>query len=457
MTLLHTVLAFLAALGSLVIIHELGHYWVARWCGVKVLRFSVGMGKVIFSRKIGPDQTEWVVSALPLGGYVKMLDVRENPDVVLTPEERKREFTNQSVWRRMAIVAAGPAANFLLAILLFAALFMHGLPEPVARLRAPDQGSAAYSAGVRSGDLVTSVNGEPIQIWSDLRWKLIRLIIEKRPARLDLERAGETVRDGKDLRTVTVSLNSLTTEDLDSDFVAKLGLGLYGTKVTITGVDAGGAASRAGVLPGDRILRIDGQPLADANSLIKTVEASPGRPITLRVLRAGREVDVLVTPATILKAGKATGRLQVALGIASDVQVVDARATPGDAVVKAVARTWDSGALQLKIIGKILTGGASVKNITGPITIADYAGKTAQMGWIAYLQFIAAISIGLGIMNLLPIPVLDGGLLLYYSLEVFTGRPVSERIGQLGQRLGIGLLMTLMAIAVFNDVVRLIS
>ena len=455
MNLLQTVLAFLVALGTLVIIHELGHYWVARWCGVKVLRFSVGMGKVIFSRRIGPDQTEWVVSMLPLGGYVKMLDVRENPDVILTPEERKREFTSQSVWRRMAIVVAGPTANFLLAIALFAALFMHGVPEPIAKLRTPAIKSVAYQAGVRGGDTVTAVNGEPIQIWSDLRWKLVRLVIEKRPATLDLERSSDTVAGSKQLRSVTLPVDQLKTEDLETDFVGILGLELFRPPAALGRIEPGGAGQQAGLKEGDLVRAADGQPIQDGLAFIDLVRGSPAQPLRLSLLRAGQPLELTVTPARVTDAGKTFGQIRVEIPLSAET--VNASSNPVEAVSKAAARTWDSSVLQLKIIGKILTGSASVKNITGPITIADYAGKTAQMGWVSYLQFIAAISLGLGIMNLLPIPVLDGGLLLYYAVEVLTGRPLSERIGNLGQRLGIGLLMTLMAVAVFNDVVRLIS
>ena len=455
MTLLQTILAFLVALGTLVIIHELGHYWVARWCGVKVLRFSVGMGKVIYSRKIGPDQTEWVVSMLPLGGYVKMLDLRENPDVVLTPAERKREFTSQSVWRRMAIVAAGPVANFLLAILVFAGLFMYGMPEPAAKLRVPVAQSVAYKAGVRGGEMVTAINGEAVQVWSDLRWKMVKLVIEKQPAKLELERASDTVPGGKQLSTITLPLDELKIEDLETDFVGKLGLQLARPRATLGRIDASGAGQRAGLKEGDEIQAVNGVVVIDGLAFIELVRAAPESPVKLSLLRRGQPMTIVVTPARVVVAGKAIGQIGVEIPLAAEM--VDVRYNPVTAFSKAVTRTWDSSVLQLKMIGKILTGDASLKNITGPITIADYAGKTAQMGLLSYLQFIAAISIGLGIMNLLPIPVLDGGLLLYYSLEVLTGRPVSERIGQLGQRLGIGLLMTLMAVAVFNDVVRLIS
>lgn len=455
MNLIQTLLAFLVALGSLVIIHELGHYWVARWCGVKVLRFSVGMGKVVYSRKIGPDQTEWVVSMLPLGGYVKMLDVRENPEVTLTTDELKREFTHQSVWRRMAIVAAGPTANFLFAIALFTGLYLHGIPEPAPKLRAPAEHSVAWTAGVRGGETIVAINGEPIQIWSDLRWKLVQSIIEKRVATLDLERPDPAQNGGKLLTSVTLPVNTYTTEELNTDFVGKLGLELARPKATLGKVASDGAGAAGGLKEGDTVVAVDGVPVIDGLAFIERVRAAPMQRLQLSLLRGGQTLALSVTPATVTQDGKRVGQIRVEIPLGAEMVV--ARSGPLAALSKATTRTWDSSVLQLKIIGKILTGSASVKNITGPITIADYAGKTAQLGWVTYLGFIAAISIGLGVMNLLPIPVLDGGLLLYYSLEVLTGRPVSERIGQLGQRLGIGLLMTLMALAVFNDVARLLS
>ena len=455
MSFLQTLLAFMVALGSLVIIHELGHYSVARLCGVKVLRFSVGMGKVIYSRKFGPDQTEWAVSILPLGGYVKMLDKREQPDVQLSAEDLKREFTNQSVWRRIAIVAAGPAANFLLAILIFAGLYMYGVPEPAARLRAPAEQTVAFQAGVRGGELVTAINGKPVQGWSDLRWQLVQLSIEKTSAKLELERANAGPSGGKRFSTATIPSSALGADDLEGDFVGKLGLGLARSQTTLGQVESGGAGQQAGLQPGDRILAVDGKAIADGDAFVNLVRASPAMALNLTLLRAGEQLSVNVTPASIVRDGKAIGQIKVE--IASGIEMVTLRAPPLQAVSQAVVRTWDSAILQLKMLGKVITGEASIKNISGPITIADYAGQTARIGLITYLGFIAAISIGLGVMNLLPIPVLDGGLLMYYSVEVLTGRPVSERVGQLGQRLGIGLLMTLMMVAVFNDIVRLVS
>lgn len=454
MNLIQTIIAFVVVLGILVVVHELGHYWVARWCGVKVLRFSVGMGKVVFSRRFGPDQTEWALSALPLGGYVKMLDAREQDVGNLSEQDLRREFTRQSVWRRIAIVAAGPLANFILAILIFAGLYMHGIPEPAARLRAVPEHSAAYQAGLRGGELITAINGEPVQIWSDLRWKLLQLAVGKAPARIDVKRpdaGGASVTDSLTLRT-----DGLTASDLEGDFLGKLGLDLARPKAVLGKVLPGGAAEKAGLHPGDEIRTVNGKPVADGLAFVETVRSSPGKPLQIAGLsREGREFDLTVTPEQQSKNGQVFGRIQAEIPLMPEM--VTARSSPFKALDKAVEKTWETCTLTLKMLGKMIVGEVSIKNITGPITIADYAGQTARIGMISYLSFIAFISISLGIMNLLPIPVLDGGLLLYYSLEVLTGRPVSERFGEIAQRAGMGILMTLMMVAVFNDIVRLLS
>ncbi|HTN66259.1 MAG TPA: RIP metalloprotease RseP [Burkholderiaceae bacterium] len=456
MNLLQTVLAFIVALGVLVTIHELGHYLVARLCGVKVLRFSVGMGKVIFSRRLGRDQTEWAISMLPLGGYVKMLDARESDLKDLPVQDLQREFTRQSVWRRIAIVAAGPLANFLLAIALFAGLYVHGTPEPLPKLRAVPENTAAYQAGLRGGELVTAVNGEPVRIWSDLRWKLVQLVLEKKPVELEVNRSqADSARRTAPAR-VSLSLHGLTAQDLESDFLTRLGIELARPPATIGTVLPDGPGLRAGLQQGDLVQSVNGVPLADGLAFIDLVRASPGKLLNLHVLRGQQSFDLEVTPeAQTGSDGRSLGRIKVEVALTPEMIV--ASDPPWTALWRAGQRTWDTSVLTLKMLGKMVVGQVSWKNITGPITIADYAGQTARTGMVSYISFIAFISISLGVMNLLPIPVLDGGLLLYYSLEVLTGRPVSERFGEIAQRAGVGLLVTLMAVAVFNDIIRLIS
>lgn len=453
MILIQTILAFFIVLGILVVVHELGHYWVARLCGVKVLRFSVGMGKVVFSRRVGPDQTEWAISALPLGGYVKMLDAREGDLSGLSAEDLKREFTRQTVWRRIAIVAAGPLANFLLAILIFAGLYNYGIPEPIPKLRAVPEKTVAYDSGLRGGELITAVNGEPIRIWSDLRWTLLQLAVEKTPARLDVERpaAGGTVSD-----TVTLAMDTLATEELEGDFLGRLGIDLARPKAVLGKIIPEGPAEQAGLREGDLILDVNGAPVSDGLAFVEIVRASAGMPLKISGLRGEQQAfSVVTTPQTHDQDGRTFGRIQAEVPMVPEM--ITASSPPLKALGKAVKKTWDTSTLTLKMLGKMIIGEVSLKNITGPITIADYAGQTARIGLISFLSFIAFISISLGIMNLLPIPVLDGGHLLYYSLEVLTGRPVSERFGNIAQRAGLGILMALMGVAVFNDIVRLVS
>ena len=453
MTLITTLLAFIVALGSLVTLHELGHYLVARWCGVKVLRFSVGMGKVVWSRRFGRDQTEWAISALPLGGYVKMLDSRDQDVGALSAEELKHEFTRQSVWRRIAIVAAGPLANFIVAIAIYAGLFMHGIEEPSSRLGPVAEQSTAYLAGLRSGDKVEAVNGHAVASWNELRWELMQAALDKQPAQIDVQRPE------RGLQQADFSAHSLAELDLEGDIMGKLGLALARPKPVLGKIMPGGAAERDGLRTGDLILAINEHSMHDGIAVIETLMASPGKTLQVLVRRNGQDITIPVTPDA--EAGKGAqaavtvGKIKAEIALAPDMIVV--ASGPFAAVSKAAGKVWDTSVMSVKMLGKMVTGQVSLKNVTGPITIADYAGQTARVGLISYLSFIAFISISLGVMNLLPIPVLDGGHLLYYSLEVLTGRPVPERVGEIAQRLGIGLLLTLMVVAVFNDMSRLLN
>ena len=457
MTLITTLLAFIVALGSLVTLHELGHYLVARLCGVKVLRFSIGMGKVVYSRKFGRDQTEWAISALPLGGYVKMLDSRDPDTGVLTQDEMAREFTRQSVWRRMAIIAAGPLANFLVAIVLYAGLFMHGIEEPSSKLGVVAGQSTAYLAGLRTGDTVHSVNGKDVASWSELRWELMQAALDKQAARIEVRRPDRGVQQA------TIGADTLAGLDLEGDVLGKLGLVLARPQPVLGKIMPGGAAEKAGLQPGDLILAIDDRPMQDGIAVIETLMASPGKTLQVLLRRHGQDLTVPVTPEgeaakgaqSGSRAAVTVGKIKAEIALTPDMIVV--ASGPLQAVGKGAEKVWDTSIMSLKMLGKMFTGEVSLKNVTGPITIADYAGQTARIGLVSYLSFIAFISISLGVMNLLPIPVLDGGHLLYYSLEVLTGRPLPERVGEIAQRLGFGLLLTLMVLAVFNDVLRLLN
>jgi regulator of sigma E protease len=458
MNFLQTVLAFVVCLGSLIIFHELGHYLVARWCGVKVLRFSVGMGKVVWSRRFGPDQTEWAISALPLGGYVKMLDAREGELAGLPEADLRREFTRQNVWKRIAIVAAGPLANFLIAIVLFAGLFMYGVEEPSARISvhaaapAPASTGLAWQAGLRSDDVVVAINGQPVQAWSDLRWQFIQSVIDKHDVRLAVERSGQGHFN------FTLPASALVGLDLEGDVPGQLGVGLARPAPVVQQIVAGSPAASAGLQVGDLLTAVDHAAVSDGIAFIDIIRASAGKTVQVTLQRAGASLTLPVTPqAEQAKSGKGTVTVgKIGAYVALQPDMIKVHSSPLAAVLKAGDKVWETCTMTLKMIGKMITGEASLKNVTGPITIADYAGQTARMGVASYLSFIAFISISLGVMNLLPIPVLDGGHLLYYSLEVLTGRSVPERVGEIAQRLGMGLLLTLMLLAVFNDVARLL-
>jgi len=461
MSLIYTTLAFLFAICILIAFHELGHYFAARLCNVKVLRFSLGMGKVVFSRRFGADQTEWVISALPLGGYVKMLDLREQDKsaiapIALTPFELKREFTGQSVWKRMAIVAAGPAANFLLAIVLFSVLFMAGVPEPVAKLRMPTASTPAYQAGIRGDELVTAVNGKPIQLWAELRWELLQLALDKQPAKLTLMTRPSEGSQGSHPQPheITLSLNQLSTDDLQTNFLNKLGLDLAFSRAQLGEIKPDSPAMRAGLEKGDTVISIGGKNIPDSLELIETVRAAPDKLLHFSVDRSGVIREFSVTPEAVADNGKLVGKLNVE--VRSVPEILNHQDSLFTAIQKASQRTWSTSVLILKTLGKMVLGEVSLKNVTGPLTIADYAGQTAKIGWISYVSFLAFISISLGVMNLLPIPILDGGHLLYYALEVLTGRPVPPRFWEIGQRAGIAVLMLLMAVAFYNDIVRLL-
>lgn len=452
-SLLWTLGAFAVALGVLIVVHEFGHYLVARLVGVKVLRFSVGFGKPLLSRRFGADGTEWALAAFPLGGYVKMLDEREGP---VPAEEAHRAFNRQSLGRRSLIVLAGPTANLLLAVLLYTLLFVVGVDELRPILAAPPAGSAAARAGIESGELIRDVSGTPVTSMTDLRWELMRGVLDHRPVELQLQDLSGQLHVRK------LDISDIDADQLDSDFTRKLGLSLYRppVKPVVGQVAPGSVADAAGIKSGDQVLAVGGQPIQTWGALVEAIRGAPGRPLVLTVLRQGESRAVTLVPQTIEEDGKKIGR--IGAGPQSDpalkkLLVVRLRLGPIDAAARAFRLTWDTASLSLRMIGRMLTGQLSWRNVSGPVTIADYAGQSAQLGLEHYLKFLALISISLGVLNLLPIPVLDGGHLLYYFAEFIKGGPLSERVMEIGQQIGLGLLILLMAFAFYNDINRLVS
>ncbi|MBY0573925.1 MAG: RIP metalloprotease RseP [Undibacterium sp.] len=448
--LLQTIVVTIIGLGGLIIFHELGHYAVARFCGVRVLRFSVGMGKVVWMRRFGKSETEWTLSAIPLGGYVKFYDSRD-ADLSLG-YDKAGDFSAKPVWQKMAIIAAGPFANFLLAALLFTTVFVHGTPDPVAKLRIASNTTSAYQAGLRQADEVVSVNHEEVKSWSEMRWKLLQSGLDKRDAQLQLIRKSAESNRLMEHLVVTLPLSRLSSAELEADFLQAMGISYFLPPAMLKEVLANGVAQRAGLSAGDRIIAINNHPVVDSLALVEIIRASPNRPLNFLVQGPQHAFELAITPESKTENGKTVGMIGVLPNAELETREISYPLT--EALAKGLQKTWDSSAFTLKMLGKMLTGELSLRNITGPITIADYAGKTARIGLISYLGFIAMISISLGVMNLLPIPVLDGGHLLYYSLEVLSGRKIPEKYVEMAQRGGLTVLLCLMLVALFNDVLR---
>lgn len=454
MSLLITLAAFLCALGSLIVVHELGHYLVARLCDVKVVRFSVGFGKPLFGRKLGRDGTEWVVAAFPLGGYVKMTDEREGP---VAPQDLSRAFNRKSVYRRIAIVIAGPAANFLLAIFLYWLLFMHGVPGLKPMLGPVSAGTPAAAAGFSPGETLTRIGDEPVATWQDARWLLLQHAVRRSAV------AVETRTEQGGIGRRSLDMSGLEARDLDGDFLQVLGFARYQPplKPVLGQIIEGGAADRAGLKAGDEIVSINNQPVTGWNDVVALVRSNAGKMLTVEIRRgAGGAQTIAVTPVAENGGGKPIGKIGAAPYVDRSAMAslfTEVKYGPLESIAKAMHKTWDTSVFTLKMLGKMIIGEVSLKNLSGPITIADYAGQTAQGGWISYLLFLALISISLGVLNLLPVPLLDGGHLLYYMVEIFKGSPVSDRAMEIGQQVGMVLLFALMAMAIYNDINRLIT
>jgi regulator of sigma E protease len=441
-----TLAAFLVTLGVLIVIHEFGHYWVARRCGVRVLRFSVGFGRPLLRRVYGADRTEWVIAAIPLGGYVRMLDERDPDTDPRLLADLSRAFNRQPVAKRIAIVLAGPLANLLLAVGVYWFLNVSGTLEPRAVLGAPAQETIAAAAGLRDGDEVIAVDGHAVRGYSDVRWKLLERAVDRAPVELTVrrERSGE--------RTVLLDLAQLGPGEIDQSVFARIGIALAEPPPVVRALTDDSAAAGAGLRTGDRFLSIDGQAVERSRDVSRIVRTAPDRDLAVAIDRDGARLTFQLRPAAVRVGEETIGRIGVDFR-----DLVEVRYGPVESVGLAVERTWDTAIFSLRMLGKMVTGEASWKNLSGPVTIADYAGQTARIGLAAYLSFLALVSISLGVLNLLPIPMLDGGHLLYYFVEILKGSPPAEWVVEWGQRAGIGVLLMLTALAIYNDLARLLA
>jgi regulator of sigma E protease len=448
-----SIFAFVLALGLLVAVHEYGHFYVARRLGVKVLRFCIGFGRPIWSRVAGRDQVEYAVAAIPLGGYVKLLDEREGP----VPErDLHRAFTQQTPSRRIAILAAGPAFNFLFAILAYWLMFVTGVVAARPLIGGVSPGSFADLAGLRAGDEIVSVAGKDTPTFMDAQLGMVDSLVST--GRVPLVVSGE---DG-DLRRLEMIIEgerSAYTEDL-GELMPQLGIEPWRPRIppVLADLSDDGTALASGLAPGDVIVAADGEPVEDWAGWVEFVRQRPGQTVGVEIERGGRPLSIALEIGLIETDDGVVGRIGAGVQVPDglyDRAVTELRYGPLVAVGQALDKTWEMSAVTVRLLYRMLTGDVSPRNISGPINIAQAAGYTASAGLAAFLNFLAIVSISLGILNLLPIPMLDGGQIAYQVAEIVKGSPVSERAQMIGQQVGIFLLLLLMSFAFYNDIVRL--
>ena len=449
---MQTILAFVITLGILVSIHEFGHFWVARRCGVKVLRFSIGFGRILW-RRTDRHGTEFAIAAIPLGGYVKMLDESEEP---VPPGELDQAFNRKPVLSRFAIVAAGPLANFLLAILALALMYMVGVRVLVPQVGEVLVDSPAAVAGIRPGDEIVAIDGTATPGWQAVNMALLAPIGESRALAV-------AVRQGADgaVREREVMLNNWLSGQEQPDPLRSLGVVPY--TLTIPAVlgqlTDDGAAARDGLRPGDRVVNVDGEPVSDWMHFVSLVQNSSERPMRLLIERDGVQQDLVLTPNSRTVEGVTTGFIGAGVQQVSwpDTMIRHLQLGPVEALAKGVSETWSLTTLTFESLWKMMVGLVSVKNLSGPITIAKVAGASLESGLESFLHLLAMLSVSLGVLNLLPIPVLDGGHLLFYLVEMVRGKPLSERAQTFGLKIGMTLVIGVMLLAMYNDLSRLLQ
>lgn len=450
---LFTAGSFIVALAILIAVHEFGHFWVARKLGVKVLRFSIGFGRPLLRRIGQRDGTEYVLAAIPLGGYVKMLDEREG---AVPAEQRHLAFNRQTLWKRCAVVAAGPIFNFLFAIFAYWAIFVSGDVGTRALVGEVAEESIAAEARFASGDELLAVGDRPTPTWESAVFALMAEV-------LDGEDLPVRVRDEGGLELVRV-LDGGALANLPDDPAILSNLGLSPARPALPAIIGdlvpGEPAAQAGLRSGDLVVGANGQTIAEWSELVDMVQANPGQPLRLEVERGAEFLEIEVVPGAVRVADREVGRIGAGAQIPDDLfdkYRTEVRLGPLTAVGAAIGKTADMSLLMLRVIGRMLVGKASVENLSGPISIAETAGKTASYGLGYFVKFLAVVSISLGVLNLLPIPILDGGHLLYFAIEAIKGSPLSEQAQLQGQRVGLALLAALMTLAFYVDISRLLE
>ena len=450
MEFLWNLVSFIVALGILVTIHEFGHFWVARKLGVKVLTFSVGFGKPLL-QKIGKDGVRYVIAAIPLGGFVKMLDERDSEQPI-SEEDRTRAFNRQSVWARMAIVLAGPVANFLLAIALYWLMFVIGIKGLVPQIGNVPETSIAYQAGLQKDDVISQVDDEPVIVMHDVTKAIAQRLGEKSEILLSVRRAGESAP-----KTLSLDISTWEVDDSEPKLLKSLGIyhPLESLDAIIGSIGVNGAAEKAGLQVEDKITKIDGKIIYQWQDMRDIIASKPNQRVLFEVERNGELIPIFVVIGSANEKDKLTGVIGIGNSpvdvskylITRQAGMIEAFGLAVDEMVKMVV-------LSTKMFLKLISGEISTKSLSGPISIAEGAGSTASIGLVYFISFLAMISVNLGFINLLPVPMLDGGHLLYFVIEAIKGKPLSEKVQEFGLQVGMMLVFALMALAIFNDISR---
>ncbi|NNC69066.1 MAG: RIP metalloprotease RseP [Gammaproteobacteria bacterium] len=446
------VLAFIVAVGIIVTVHEFGHYWVAKKLGVKVLRFSVGFGKPLFTKLAGADKTEYVLASIPLGGYVKMLDEREGE---VSASEVHRAFNRQKVWKRFAIVSAGPIYNFIFAVFAYWITFVVGVDGVKPTIGEIQSQSIADQAQIQARDTFTHIEDQPVKTWQQTTIQMLNSALKNGSVSATLS------REDSSQKTVTLDLNDTKQLLAEGNLLEKIGISPWRYQYQARfGEIKNGVAKKAGIQEGDKVVSVDGKEVNTWVELVNYIQERAEVPINFVLQRGDEQLSVQVSPSTDELDGKVIGRIGAYPYIDQqqlESQKVVVRYGVIESFGKGLVKTWEVSILTLKLLWKLVVGEASLKNISGPVTIAEYAGVSAAIGFSAFVGALAIISISIGILNLLPIPVLDGGHLFYYLVEMVKGSPVSEKFEAAGQRLGIIMLAGLMSLAFYNDIQRLLQ